>query len=119
MLSFARRTLFWKYAAYFSGLVSALLILSGGVGGYFAYVESTAALEALQRAKAQVAGSQIADFVGQLEDALKSTVNKFNTAGPIDEEDLAFELVALFRHGRLLRGTYYRRESVACKWRRR
>ena len=37
MPSFARRTLFWKYAAYFSGLVSALLILSGGVGGYFAY----------------------------------------------------------------------------------
>ena len=98
MLSFARRTLFWKYAAYFSGLVSALLILSGGVGGYFAYVESTSALEALQRAKAQVAGSQIANFVGQLEDALNSTVNKFNTAGSIDEEDLAFELVALFRH---------------------
>ena len=50
---FVRRTLFWKYAAYFSGLVSALLILSGGIGGYFAYRESTAALEALQRAKAQ------------------------------------------------------------------
>ena len=32
-MMFVRHTLFWKYAAYFSGLVSALLILSGGVGG--------------------------------------------------------------------------------------
>ena len=45
-----RHTLLWKYAAYFSGLVSALLILSGGIGGYFSYRESTSALEALQRA---------------------------------------------------------------------
>ena len=98
MPSFARRTLFWKYAAYFSGLVSALLILSGGVGGYFAYRESTAALEALQRAKAQVAASEIATFIGRLEDDLQSVANKFNTSGAVDDEDLRVELVTLLRH---------------------
>ena len=98
MPSFVRRTLFWKYAAYFSGLVSALLILSGGVGGYFAYRESTAALEALQRAKAQIAASEIAGFIGRLEDDLQSVAAKFNTSGAADEEDLRAELVALLRH---------------------
>jgi signal transduction histidine kinase/CheY-like chemotaxis protein len=98
MQSFVRRTLFWKYAAYFSGLVSALLILSGGVGGYFAYRESTAALEALQRATAQVAASEIASFIGRLEDDMQSVAVKFNTSGAIDEEDLQAELVALLRH---------------------
>ena len=98
MPSFARRTLFWKYAAYFSGLVSALLILSGGVGGYFAYRESTAALEALQRAKAQVAAGEIATFIGRLEDDLQSVATKFNTSGAVDEEDLRVELVTLLRH---------------------
>ena len=49
MPNLARRTLFWKYAAYFSGLVSALLILSGGVSGYFAYRLSIASLESVQR----------------------------------------------------------------------
>jgi hypothetical protein len=33
MLAFARRTLLWKYAAYFAGLVSLLLAISGIVGG--------------------------------------------------------------------------------------
>ena len=95
---FARRTLFWKYAAYFSGLVSALLILGGGVGGYFAYRESTVALEALQRAKAEAAASEIANFIGRLADDLQSIATKFNTSGAVDEEDLRVELVTLLRH---------------------
>ena len=98
MPSFVRRTLFWKYAAYFSGLVSALLILSGAVGGYFAYRESTAALEALQRAKAQAVGSEIANFMSRLEDDLQSVATKFNTSATVDEEDLRVELVTLLRH---------------------
>ena len=98
MPSPARRTLFWKYAAYFSGLVSALLILSGGLGGYFAYRESAAALEALQRAKAQVAASEIASFIGRLVDDLQSVTTKFSSTGAVDEEDLRVELVALSTH---------------------
>ena len=97
-MMFVRHTLFWKYAAYFSGLVSALLILSGGVGGYFAYRESTSALEALQAAKAQVVASEIATFVGRLADDLQSVATKFSTGEAAAEEDLRVELVTLLRH---------------------
>ena len=48
-MRFTRRTLFWKYALYFAGIVSALLIFSGALGGYFAYRESVSALEQIQR----------------------------------------------------------------------
>jgi hypothetical protein len=93
-----RRTLFWKYAAYVSGLVSALLVLSGGVGGYFAYRESTSGLESLQRTKAEVVAHEIATFLGRLADDLQSVAAKFNTSGGADEEDLRAELVTLLRH---------------------
>ena len=71
-----RRTLFWKYAAYVSGLVSALLVLSGGVGGYFAYRESTSGLESLQRTKAEVVAHEIATFLGRLADDLSGVREK-------------------------------------------
>lgn len=98
MLSLAPRKLFWKYAAYFAGLVSALLILSGALGGYFAYRESVSALEEVQRAKANFAATQIANFVRGVQDALQAAVGKFNTTGPVDSDDLRLELVALLRH---------------------
>ena len=97
-MSFPWRSLFWKYAAYVSGLVSFLLVLSGGVGGYFAYRESTSALESLQRAKAEVVAHEIATFVGRVVDDLQSVATKFNTSGGADEEDLRGELVTLLRH---------------------
>ena len=98
MPSRMRHTLFWKYAAYFSGLVSALLVLSGGLGGYFAFQQSTAALEELQRVKAQFAASEIANFIGRVEDTLQSTTNKFNTSERVDAESLRIELIGLLRH---------------------
>ena len=98
MSSFGWRRLFWKYSAYFSGTVSALLLLSGGVGGYFAYRETIAALEAFQDAKAHVVASEIGNFIGRLEDDLQSVVSKFNTSAAIDEDDLHAELVSLLRH---------------------
>ena len=93
----ARQTLFWKYAAYFTGLVSVLLVVSGSLGGYFAYQQSTAALEELQRAKAQFAADDIANFIGRVEEALQSTVAKF-TGRAVDAEDLRIELIGLLRH---------------------
>lgn len=97
-MRFVRHTLFWKYAAYCSCLVSALLILSGGIGGYFAYRESTSALEALQRAKAQVVASELSTFVGRLADDLQSVATKFSTGEAAGEEDLRADLVTLLRH---------------------
>ena len=94
----ARRTLLWKYAAYFSGIVSALLVVSGGLAGYFAYRESIATLEELQSANAHFAALEIARFIGRVEDALQSTVSKFNMPGGVDANDLQIELIALLRH---------------------
>jgi hypothetical protein len=97
MATFIRQTLFWKYAAYLAGLVSALLIVSGVVGGHFAYRESVAALEELQRAKAYFAATEIANFMRRVQDAVHESVAKFDTTGEVDSEDLRIELVSLLR----------------------
>src|SRR5437764_5525259 len=98
MPTLMRRTLFWKYAAYFSGLVSVLLILSGGLAGYFAYKQSISALEDLQREKANFVAAEIESFVGRIEDALQSTVSKFGGEGPANLDYLSLELATLLRH---------------------
>ena len=94
----ARRTLYWKYAAYFTGLVSALLVLSGVVGGYFAYRESMSALEAVQRANAQFTAVAIGNFMQGALNAVQASVGKFNTTGEVGAEDLRIELIMLLRH---------------------
>src|SRR5690349_16893102 len=93
-----RRGLFWKYAISFSALVGALLVLSGGLGGYFAFRQATVALDDLQRAKANFAAEDIESSIGQLESALQSTVAKFNASDAVDEENLRLELISLSRH---------------------
>lgn len=98
MTLIARRSLFWKYAAYFAGLVSLLLVLSGAVAGYFAYRESVAALEEVQRAKVQFAAAEIANFVRSVQGAMYAAANKFHTESPVDRDDLRLELAALLHH---------------------
>ena len=95
---FVRRTLYRKYAAYFTGLVSALLVLSGAVGGYFAYRESMSALEAVQRANVRFTAAEIASFMQGALNAVQAAVGKFNTREEVDAENLRIELVMLLRH---------------------
>ena len=98
MPRFTLHTLFWKYAAYFSGLVSALLILSGGLAGYFAYRQSVSALEELQREKARYVAYEIATFISGVEDTLQSTASKFSANDGVDVGVLSVELTALLRY---------------------
>src|SRR6478609_5920437 len=98
MLAFTRRTLLWKYAAYCAGLVSVLLAISGMVGGYFAYRESLTAVAEVQQAIARNASHEIANFMSDVQQALRASLFKFNTAAAPDTNDLQIELVSLLRH---------------------
>ena len=75
----AHRTLLWKYAAYFAGLVSLLLVASGAISGYFAYQESLAALEAVQKATANYAAREIEIFMRGAERAILATRKLLNS----------------------------------------
>src|SRR4030065_2274 len=59
--------LYSKYAVYFVALVSAALLARGGLGLYFAYHETGAALFALQREKASGAAERIEQFMRDIE----------------------------------------------------
>ena len=98
MQLFVRRTLLWKYAAYFAGLVSLLLAASGAVSGYFAYRESVAALQEVQGATARYAAKEIGNFVRRVQDAMRISVAKFDVTEKVDTQDLQLELVGLLRH---------------------
>jgi signal transduction histidine kinase len=98
MLAFARRTLLWKYAAYFAGLVSLLLAISGAVAGYFTYRESLSGLEAVQLATARNAAKEIANFMRAVQQPLHASLDKFVPGTEPDVDDLRIELVALLRH---------------------
>jgi signal transduction histidine kinase/CheY-like chemotaxis protein len=98
MLARRRWSLVWKYAAWFSGLVSVLLVASGALAGYFAYRQAMAAVEESQAQRAQFVAEAIAGAVGRVEDTLALAVEKFGDDGPTDVDSLGVELIALLRH---------------------
>ena len=56
-----------KYVAYFATLVTFALIVSGGVGLFFSYLESKNNLLNLQREKAVAAASRIETYIAEIE----------------------------------------------------
>ncbi len=65
-----RGQLFRKYFLLILALVCGALLISGGVGLYFAYQENKEALASLQREKAAGAAARIEQFVSQIEQQL-------------------------------------------------
>ncbi|HEX6528795.1 MAG TPA: cache domain-containing protein, partial [Burkholderiales bacterium] len=65
-----RGQLFRKYFSLILALVCGAIVISGGVGLYFAYQENKQALMDLQREKAAGAAARIEQFVGQIEQQL-------------------------------------------------
>jgi signal transduction histidine kinase/ActR/RegA family two-component response regulator len=75
-----------------------LLVVSGGVGGYFAYRQAIAAQQQLQREKARSVARDIAEFVSRIENAMQATADKFRIDRIAGNDDLRIELIALLRH---------------------
>jgi len=68
-----RRRVFRRYAAVFVGLVTIVLVTSGGVEAYFAYQDNKRSLGEVQRAKAANAATVIEQFVGEIQRQLAAT----------------------------------------------
>jgi len=79
-------------------MVSALLVASGGVGGYFAYRQAIAAQEELQREKARSAARDITGFIRRVEDGMLAVADKLRVDRAVGIDDLRIELIALLRH---------------------
>lgn len=92
-----RGRLFSKYAAYFAGLVSLLLVASGALAAYFSYRESVLALQALQQEKAQAAAVQIQLFLAGIEKPLRWTLTDFEAGEATARGETRLELVRLLR----------------------
>jgi signal transduction histidine kinase len=94
----ARQSLLWKYTLHFGGMVSALLVISGAVSGYFAYREAVDAIRDVQRARARFAATEIQNYFQRLQVALGGIVQKLDTMGEVDPEHVRLELIALLRY---------------------
>jgi signal transduction histidine kinase len=70
----SRGSLFRKYVIVFSGLVSGVLLASGGLEIYFSYLENREALIALQREKALGVASRIEAFITEIERQIGFTI---------------------------------------------
>ena len=88
-----RRRVFRRYALVFVGLVTTVLVTSGGIEAYFAYQDNKHSLGEVQRAKAANAASVIEQFVGEIQRQVASTL----LPGQIDDQALERRRADFFR----------------------
>jgi signal transduction histidine kinase len=79
-----RRRVFRRYAAVLVGLVTTVLVTSGGIEAYFAYQDNKDSLGEVERAKAANAATVIEQFVGEIQRQVASTF----LPGQIDDRAL-------------------------------
>ncbi len=94
----ARQSLLWKYTLHFGGMVSALLVASGAIGGYLAYREAVDAIRSVQLTRARFAATEIQNYLQRLQRGLGGIVQKLDTMGEADPEHVRLELIALLRY---------------------
>jgi len=92
-----RWRLFTKYAAFIIALVSAALIVSGGVSLFFSYRENQEHLVTLQREKALAAATRIEQYIQDIEHQLGWTALPQVGAGANPAEQRRYEYLKLLR----------------------
>jgi signal transduction histidine kinase len=90
-----RRGLFGKYIALFMAVVSAALIVSGGLEIWFSYRENSEFLARLQREQAQAAARRIGEFVKEIEGQIGWTTQLPWSAGTLEQR--RFDALRLLR----------------------
>jgi len=93
----SRRTLFRKYAAYFTALVATMLVASGLIGLFFAYNDARALVEEVQREKVRSATLRIEQFVRTIESQLRATLLAAQIGSVRSVEERHFELLRLLQ----------------------
>ena len=92
-----RWRLFTKYAAFIIALVSAALVVSGGLSLFFSYRENQEHLVTLQREKALAAATRIEQYIQDIEHQLGWTALPQVGAGANPAEQRRYEYLKLLR----------------------
>lgn len=87
--------IFRRYVAYFAGVISLVLIVSGATTLYFSYVHTRAVVDELQREKARGAAMRIEQFVRTLEAQIRAALLLDASSAAADERQL--EMLRLLR----------------------
>jgi len=86
-----------KYALVLGMLVSAALVASGATHGYFAFIESQAALARIQRTEARAAATRITDFIDEVERQVGSVAQSPRPSGDGGAEQRRLDYLRLLR----------------------
>lgn len=90
-------SLFRHYARTLALLMCLALLLSGGVGIAFAYLDTRTLVDALQRAKARAAAERISQFLHTIEVQMQGALISGQPGGSADLDDRHAELLRLLR----------------------